>query len=213
MKQTCRARTGVGRDCRGYLLLEVLLALGVLSLAVVMIFQIIQTTLKVTADIDYLQVEQRKVDGLFQLMRRNFCSMPATAVFLTREVNGLTQLIFHYTPFNFTWVNGGAIYGTVVIAPRPQADGNLALSILQEPGDQPDTSNANIEESKSGWFPLLTGIESMKWRFFSEQTGKWVTTWQDTGTKPTLVEMTFKLAGRNHIDICVFRWPVTQSAP
>ena len=213
MKRIYRPRVGVGRHCGGYLLLEVLLALGVLSLAVVMIFQIIQTTLRVTADIDFLQVEQRRVDGLFQLMRRNFCSMPATAIFQTREVDGSTQLIFRYAPFNFTWVNGGATYGTVIIAPRPQADGNLALSILQEPGNQPDTGNADIAESKSGWFPLLADIESMKWRFFAEQTGKWLTSWQDTGTKPTLVEMTFKLAGRNHIDTCVFRWPVTQSGP
>ena len=39
----------------GYLLLEVLLALSVLSIVVVMVFQIIQTTLKVTSDINFLQ--------------------------------------------------------------------------------------------------------------------------------------------------------------
>jgi len=213
MKRICHARAVVGDDRAGYLLLEVLLALAVLSLVVGMIFQMIQTTLKITADIDFLQVEQRKVDGLFQLMRRNFSSMPGTAIFQTQEVNGLTQLIFHHTPFNFTWINAGAIYGTVIIAPRLQADGNLTLSILQEPGDQPDTRNANYEESKSGWFPLLAGIESIKWRFFGEQNGKWITNWEDTGTKPTLVEINFKLAGRNHTDTCVFRWPVTQSGP
>jgi hypothetical protein len=213
MKRICHAGAVVGDHRAGYLLLEVLLALAVLSLVVGMIFQMIQTTLKITADIDFLQVEQRKVDGLFQLMRRNFSSMPGTAIFQAREVNGLTQLVFHHTPFNFTWINAGAIYGTVIIAPRPQADGNLTLSILQEPGDQPDTRNANIEESKSGWFPLLAGIESIKWRFFGEQNSKWITNWEDTGTKPTLVEINFKLAGRNHVDTCVFRWPVTQSGP
>jgi hypothetical protein len=213
MKRICRARARVAGNCAGYLLLEVLLALGVLSLAVVMIFQIIQTTLKVTADIDYLQVQQRQVDGLFQLMRRNFSSMPGTTIFQTRQVNGLTQLIFHHAPFNFTWVHAGAIYGTVILAPRPQADGNLALNILQQPGDEFDLRPVNSEDPKVGWFPLLAGIERITWRFFAEQSGKWVTTWQDTGTKPSLIEMTFKLAGRNHLDTCVFRWPVSQSGP
>ena len=56
----------------GYLLLEVLLALAVLSISVVMIFQIIQTTLKVTSDINFLQTQQRKVDGISELLRLQF---------------------------------------------------------------------------------------------------------------------------------------------
>ena len=44
---------------------------------VVMIFQIIQTTLKVTSDINFLQTQQRKVDGISELLRRNFDSHAA----------------------------------------------------------------------------------------------------------------------------------------
>ena len=69
----------------GYLLLEVLLAVAVLSISVVMIFRIIQTTLKATADITFLQTQQRKVDGISQLLRRNFDSMPQTCTFQTRS--------------------------------------------------------------------------------------------------------------------------------
>jgi len=201
------------RKRAGYLLLEVLLALAVLSLAVVMIFQIIQTTLKVTAEIDFLQVQQRKVDSLFDLMRRNFCSMPVTALFETRTVNGSIQLIFRDAPFNFTWVRAGSSYGTVVIATRPQPDGALALSILQDTSEESGSSSAGIEERKGDWFALLTEIDYLKWRFFSAQTGTWSPVWQDTGVKPNLVEMTFKLVGREHVDTCIFRWPVAQTGP
>ncbi len=88
----------------GYLLLEVLLALAVLSISVVMIFHIIQTTLKATADINFLQTQQRKVDGISELLRRNFESMPQTCTFQTRSVNGSLELIFRSAPFNFSWV-------------------------------------------------------------------------------------------------------------
>jgi type II secretion system protein J len=202
-----------GQNRAGYLLLEVLLALAVLSLAVVMIFQIIQTTLKVTAEIDFLQVEQRKVDSLFELMRRNFTTMPVTALFQTRTVNRSTQLIFRYAPFNFTWVRAGSSYGTVIIATQPQPDGSLALSILEDTSDKSDSRIADVGDQKAGWFPLLTEVEFLKWRFYSEQSGTWSSEWQDTGVKPNLVEMTFKLVGREHTDTCIYRWPVAQTGP
>lgn len=92
----------------GYLLLEVLLALAVLSISVVMIFKIIQTTLKVTSDINFLQTQQRKVDGISELLRRNFESLPPTCMFQTRKINGSLELIFRYAPFNFSWATAGA---------------------------------------------------------------------------------------------------------
>ncbi|HEY2123286.1 MAG TPA: type II secretion system protein GspJ, partial [Chthoniobacterales bacterium] len=195
----------------GYLLLEVLLSLAVLSIVVVMIFQIVQTTLKVTADIDFLQVQQRKVDGIYELMRRNFDSMPASCLFQTRNAGGSTQLVFRYAPFNFTWAKAGASFGTVIVADRPQADGRIALSILQHIGDSASDQIGRDDDKNADWFPLLSDIERVSWRFFSEQNGKWTTDWPDIGAKPNMVELTFKLAGRNHTDTCIFRWPIAQT--
>jgi len=108
-----RRSARVARYRSGYLLLEVLLAVAVLSISVVMIFKIIQTTLKVTSDINFLQTQQRKVDGIFELLRRNFNSMPATCTFQTRTVNSSLELIFRNAPFNFSWVAAGEKIGTV----------------------------------------------------------------------------------------------------
>jgi len=200
-----------GVDSSGYLLLEVLLALAILSIVVVMIFQIVQTTLKVTADINFLQTQQRKVDGISELLRRNFDSMPRTSTFQTRNVNGTLELIFRYAPFTFSWVTAEAKFGTVVIASRPQADGRLALSVLQESGNALDSYIDSGNQRKAQWFPLMMDVDQLSWRFFAEGTGKWSTAWPDTGTKPNLVELTFKLAGRNHTERCVFRWPIVQT--
>lgn len=192
----------------GYLLLEVLLALAVLSIVVVMIFQIIQTTLKVTADINYLQIQQRKVDGIWELLRRNFDSMPRTCTFQTRNNRGSIELIFRYAPFNFSWVTTEANFGTVVIASRPQPDGRSTLSVLQETGDSYVNGGS---ERKADWFPLMSDVDHLDWRFFAQQTGKWSSDWPNIATKPNLVELTFKLAGRNHTERCVFRWPIAQT--
>jgi type II secretory pathway component PulJ len=191
------------------LLVEVILALAVLSLVVIMMFQIIQTTLKVTADIEFLQVQQRRVDAICELMRRNFDAMPATCSFQARNVAGSTQLIFGDAPFNFTWAKTGPSFGTVIITGREQPDGRLALSVLQRIGDLDQTGK--IGDAKADWFPLLNGLEQIRWRFFSQQTGNWTSDWSDVGSKPNLVELTFKLAGRNHTDTCIFRWPTAQT--
>jgi hypothetical protein len=193
------------------LLFEVILALAVLSLVVVMMFQIIQTTLKVTADIEFLQVQQRRVDAICELMRRNFDAMPASCTFQTRKVAGSSQLIFRYAPFNFSWVKAGPSFGTFIIADRAQPDGRFALSVLQEIGNPSMNQIGNIGDKKADWFPLLNDLEQIRWRFFSIQSGKWTSDWSDVGAKPNLVELTFKLAGRNHTDTCIFRWPTAQT--
>jgi hypothetical protein len=189
----------------------VLLALAILSIVVVMIFQIIQTTLKVTADINFLQTQQRKVDGISELLRRNFDSMPRACTFQTRNVNGSLELIFRDAPFTFSWITAGPNFGTVVIASRPQADGRLALSVLQDSRKAADSHVDIGNGKKAEWFPLMIDVEQLSWRFFEEGSGKWSTAWPDTGTKPNLVELTFKLAGRNHTERCVFRWPIVQT--
>jgi hypothetical protein len=192
----------------GYLLLEVLLALAVLSISVVMIFKIIQTTLKVTSDINFLQTQQRKVDGIYELLRRNFDSMPRTCTFQTRTVNGSLELIFRSAPFNFSWATAGANFGTVVIGSRPQADGRLALSVLQEGPNALDSYVDSGREKKADWFPMMNDVERISWRFYDAAGGKWTSDWPDVATKPNLVELSFKLAGRDHTERCVFRWPI-----
>jgi type II secretory pathway component PulJ len=194
----------------GYLLLEVLLALAILSLVVVMIFQIVQTTLRVTSDIDFLGKQQQKVDGICELLRRNFVTMPQTTLFQTRKKEKSFELIFRDAPFSFSWSGTGAQYGTVVIASRLQTDGRFTLSVLQDPGDGSRRVVDAQTEFKGTWVPLLSGIDQVGWRFYDPQSGKWLTEWSDAGLKPSLVEITLKVAGRNHVERGVFRWPVAQ---
>lgn len=205
-------RSGNRRACGGgFLLLEVLLGLAVLSIVVVMIFQIVQTTLRVASDINFLEGQQQKVDGICELLRRNFVTMPQTALFQTRKNGNAFELIFRDAPFYFSWLGTGAQYGTVVIASRPRADGRIDLSVLQEPAD----ASRNIADTqgkwKGSWVPLLTGIDQISWRFFDPRSAKWSIEWPDTGIKPSLIEITLKLAGRPHVERGVFRWPIAQT--
>jgi len=208
MKRNDSERRNAGDE--GYLLLEVLLALAILSIVVVMIFQIVQTTLRITSDINFLETQQQKVDGICELLRRNFVAMPQTALFQTRKRANSFELIFRDAPFSFSWSGNWAEYGTVVIASKPQADGRIALSVLQQPKDASRKIVDAQSEWEGTWVTLLGDIDQLGWRFFDPQSGKWLPEWSDAGTKPSLIEITLKLAGRSHQERAVFRWPVAQ---
>jgi len=196
---------------KGYLLLEVLLALAVLSIVVVMIFQIVQTTLRITSNINFLATQQQKVDGICELLRRNFVAMPQTALFQTRKRTNSFELILRNAPFRFSWSETGAQYGTVVIASKPQADGRIGLSVLQEAEDGARMIVDAQSEWKGTWIPLLSDIDQLGWRFFDPRTGKWTAEWPAADAKPSLIEITLKLGGRSHQERGVFRWPVAQT--
>jgi hypothetical protein len=206
-----QVRGGAAKAAAGYLLLEVLLALAILSIVVVMVFQIIQTTLRTTSEINFLQMQQRKVDGICELLRRNFVSMPQTCVFQTRIQKGSMELLFRYAPFSFSWTKPGAKFGTVVISSRPQSDGRFALSVLEDSGKAAESYVDSGVERKGDWVPLITDVERLSWRFYDSRTGKWSADWPDSALKPNLVEITFKLAGRDHLERGVFRWPIAQT--
>lgn len=195
----------------GYLLLEVLLAIAILSLVVIIVFQIIQTALRITSDINYLQTQQRKVDGICELLRRNFVSMPQTCLFQTRDHDGSMELLFRYAPFSFSWAKPGAKFGTVVIGSRLQADGRFSLSVLEESGNSLGSYVDGGVERKGDWVPLISDVDRLSWRFYDGRTGKWSSDWPDTGLKPNLIELSFKLAGRDHLERGVFRWPIAQT--
>ena len=89
-------------------------------------------------------------------------------------------------------------------------DGRFALSVLQESGDALDSYVDGGNEKRAEWFPLMNDVEQLSWRFLDHTTGKWSSDWPNPGQN-LLVELTFKLAGRNHLERCVFRWPIAQS--
>jgi len=195
----------------GYLLFEVLLALAILTIVVVLVFRIIQTTVRATTNVAFLQAQQEEVDGLFELLRQNFAAMPQVTQFQTRLHQGATELIFRRAPFTFSRTSEGPQFGTVVVSARPQPDGRLSLGILQEPENALESYIDAGREKQANWFVLVADLDQLSWRFYDLSAKKWQTGWNDTATKPSLVEVTFRLSGQAQAQRGVFPWPVAQT--
>jgi hypothetical protein len=122
-----RARARTDRHgAAGYLLLEVLLALVVLSIIVGLVFRIIQTTSSVTSNVQFLQSQQEHSDGIYELLRKDIESLPLNAGFQTKRTKDEFQLIFDETSFNFSWKGNQSGFGTVILAAQRQADGRFS---------------------------------------------------------------------------------------
>src|SRR5260221_2630873 len=122
----CRPRAD-RHGAAGYLLLEVLLALVILSIIVGLVFRIIQTTSSVTSNVQFLQSQQEHSDGIYELLRKDIESLPLNAGFQTKRTNNEFQLIFDETSFNFSWKGNQSGFGTVILASQRQADGRFSV--------------------------------------------------------------------------------------
>jgi hypothetical protein len=192
----------------GYLLLEVILGLAILTIVVALVFRIIQTTVRVTTDVQFLQSEQEHADGLYELLRKHFGSLPQTTQFQTRRVRNGLELVFLEVPFHFSWASGGPQFGSTVIAARQQPDGRYTLAVVQEPEDAPEAYAVFGESEKVNWVPIVSGLLECNWRFFDAHSHEWKTEWRDPGMKPALFECTFEVSGQSQPTRAVFRWPI-----
>ena len=198
------------KNARGYLLLEVLLALVVLSIIVGLVFRIIQTTSTVTSNVQFLQGQQEHSDGIYELLRKDIESLPSTAEFQTKRTRDEFQLIFDQTPFNFSWKGVESGFGTVILAVRSQPDGRFSLVATELP--EPPVTDPQSKPPPPTVTTLITGLVRCDWRFFDRNTGNWVAAWTN-GDKPTLLECTFQVSGQPASVRAVFPWRVAQALP
>jgi len=195
----------VGRNAGGYLLLEVLLALAILSIIVGLVFRIIQTTSTVTSNVQFLQGQQEHSDGIYEILRKDIESLPGTAEFQTKKTKDEFELIFDQTTFNFSWKGAESGFGTVILAVRNQPDGRFSLVATEIP--EPPVSDPDAKPPPPTVTTLITGLVHCDWRFLDRSTGKWVANWT-SGDKPALLECKFQISGQPAPVRAVFPWRV-----
>jgi hypothetical protein len=174
------------------------------------VFRIIQTTSRVTSNVQFLQGQQEHSDGIYEILRKDIESLPGTAEFETKRTRNEFQLIFNETSFNFSWKGAESGFGTVILAVRNQPDGRFTLVATEIP--EPPVSDPDSKPPPPTVTTLITGLVRCDWRFFDRNTGKWVANWTG-GDRPSLFECTFQVSGEPTPVRAVFPWRVAQTLP
>jgi prepilin-type N-terminal cleavage/methylation domain-containing protein len=182
----------------GFTLLEIVLAAAIMGLLTMAIFRFVQTNLAVVQISATESAEDARYTGLLDLLTTQLQSLPTgvgalagdTYKFNERQRDEIVWacgagpgLLTRYAAGDFT----------VRMRLRPMKEGSdkLQLGIFRKP-----RGDAEGENEKETWVPMIDDIGSLRIRYFDTRLNAWVERWTDTGTLPRLVELLIQRANR-----------------
>ena len=179
------------RSFLGFTLLEIMLAVAILSLMAVAIYRFVQSNIVALRISSEATAADARYDSLRDLLTAELQSLPAGSGALTGEpltVNDRSQ-------DELKWVSGSGLgvltryaKDECTVALRLQSEKNsdrYDLGLLRKPKD--DLDFTDVHES---WVPLLDNVRGLQIRFFDARLNVWVSRWTDTVTLPRLVKVT-----------------------
>src|SRR5258707_9493887 len=189
-KRNRRIGDWANRRGRGFTLLEIMLAVGILGLMSLAIFRFVQanmTALRLSSD---TAARDSQYDGLRDLLTSEWQSLTSVRSKMYGEPFKLNErerdwirwnsgagpgLLTRYAPGEFTVV--------LRLQPGSKKD-ELDLGLLRE--GQGDSDN---EEGHESWVPLIKNVTSLELTYFDPNTNTWSPRWAGGIRLPSLVKI------------------------
>lgn len=185
------------RRSRGFTLLEIALAAGILGMMCLAIYRFVQSNITVLRLNAAETMEEARYSGLLDLLTTEWQELPPGVGALAGE------------PFKFndrprdeiTWFCStgpglltryaeGEFAVRMRLRPMEKSD-KMQLGFLRRPRDA-------VEGSDEGetWVPVMDDVRGMRIRYFDPRLNAWVDRWTDTSTLPRLVEVILERPNR-----------------
>ena len=183
---------GQSSRIRGFTLLEIMLAVGILGLMSVAIFRFVQSTmiaLRLSSDTVAMDSQY---DGLRDLLTSEWQSLGPIRSKMYGEPFKLNDrerdwlrwscsagpgLLTRYAPGDFTV--------TLALKPESEKSKRLDLGFLRKPKD-----DSGFGEGHETWVPLIKDVSSLQISYFSPNLNNWIDRWSNTTQQPWLVKLT-----------------------
>jgi prepilin-type N-terminal cleavage/methylation domain-containing protein len=181
----------VRRRCRGFTLLEIMLAVAILGMMAVAIFRFVQTNLTALKFSSETEAADAQYDGLRDLLTAQWQSLSPLRAKMVGEPFKLNDrerdeirwncgagpgLLTRYAPGEFT----------VVLRLQPGNDNSdrLDLGILRKPQEDSD-----VAEGHETWVPLIKNVGSLEISYFDPNANNWLPRWPGGNRMPSLVKV------------------------
>jgi len=177
---------------RGFTLLEIMLAVGILGLMSLAIFRFVQSNmiaLRLSSD---TAATDSQYDGLRDLLTAEWQSLGPIKSKMYGEPVKLNDrerdwvrwncsagpgLLTRYAPGDFTVTLG--------LRPENEKSNRLDLGFLRKPRNDSGTG-----EGHETWVPLIKNVSSLQISYFSPNLNNWIDRWSNTSQQPWLVKLT-----------------------
>jgi prepilin-type N-terminal cleavage/methylation domain-containing protein len=182
----------------GFTLLEIVLAAAIMGLLTMAIFRFVQTNLMVVQISATESAEAARYTGLLDLLTTQLQSLPTGVGALAGDTYKFNdrqrdEIVWACSagPGLLTRYASGEYTVRMRLRPMKEGSDKLQLGIFRKPRGE-----AEGEDEKETWVPLVDDVSSLRIRYFDTRLNAWVERWTDTGTLPRLVELLIQRANR-----------------
>ncbi len=176
----------------GFTLLEIMLAVAILSIMALAIYRFVQSNLVALRVSSEIATTDAAYDGLRDLLTEQWQNLPSGAGALSGDavkVNDLSRDQITWTcgagPGLLTRYAGNDYIVSMSLRPEPKNPDRLDLGFNRRPAN--DQAATDVHES---WIPLLQNVEGLEIRYFDPRLNVWQERWTDNVALPRLVRLT-----------------------
>jgi prepilin-type N-terminal cleavage/methylation domain-containing protein len=212
--------TSVKSRPRGFTLLELVIAMGLLAILVGMVFTTARTSLALGNTIVETQNEEMLHQAFFELLNRRFTSLPGnTRLDLKVEDSGaryVSDLTLQNVPLSFTWGGQARIAKAVQLSTVKRRSGYLDIVLKYYENEILEDSASAFKSAAGDKKPfaeivLLTDVAYFEWRALDGRSMEWQFDWEAQGRLPLQIELTMAIGAKGEEIRQVFWLPPKQN--
>lgn len=203
----------------GFTLLELVIAMGLLTIIVGMVFGIARTSLVLGQTIVATQNEEMEHQAFMDLMGRTFGNLPGNALLnLKVQDSGahkISDLTLQNVPLSFTWGGVERVAKAVRLSTVKRRSGYLDIvlsyyenEVLEAPEDAVGRAPS---EKPFAEIVLLEDVAYFEWRGFDVNSMEWLDDWEMPGRLPLQLELVMAVGAKGEEIRHVFWLPPKQN--
>lgn len=205
---------------KGFTLLELVLAMGLLVILVGMVFGTARTSLALGNTIVQTQNEEMLHQAFFELLGQRFSALPGNTRFdLQVQDSGshyLSDLTLQNVPMSFTWGGQARIAKAVQLSTVKRRSGYLDIVLKYYENEILEGAESTFGSTATSKEPfaeivLLTDVAYCEWRVLDGRSMEWQYDWDLQGRLPLQIELVMAIGAKGEEIRQVFWIPAKQS--
>ena len=205
---------------QGFTLLELMLALLLLTILVGMVFGTARTSLALGNTIVETQNEEMLHQAFFELLSQRFAAMPGNTRFdLKVQDSGshyISDLTLQNVPLSFTWGGQARIAKAVTLSTVKRRSGYLDIVLSYYENEILEGSESSFGSTATSNKPfaeivLLTDVAYFEWRVLDGRSMEWQYDWDIQGRLPLQIELTLAIGAKGEEIRQIFWVPPKQN--